>query len=167
MSVKVFAIAAMAANRVIGRENDLPWHIPEDLKHFKSKTINQTVLMGRKTFESLPVQARPLPKRVNVVATRVGREAVGDDRVQVVEDALRYVRDVSSGKIQIETPELWIVGGEAIYRATLPLVQEISLTRLDEAVEGDAYFPEFEDQFELIDEDKREGFRFQTYRRFG
>ena len=126
-------IAAMAANRVIGLNNQMPWHLPADLKHFKTITSGKPVLMGRKTFESI---GRPLPGRRNIV---ISRQAAPDncavDWVNSVEQALALVADV---------PEVMIIGGADIYRQCLPLAQRLYLTEIALETAGDAFFPDYQ-----------------------
>jgi dihydrofolate reductase len=130
------AIAAMSRNRVIGKDGRLPWHIPEDFRWFKKTTLGQTVLMGRKTYESM---GRPLPNRRNVVVTR-GAEIPG---VEIVRDLAEFRADDYPG-------DVWVIGGAEIYRQMLPRCESIYLSIIPREVEGDAFFPEFEGEFELV-----------------
>ena len=126
-------IVAVAANGTIGRDGQLPWHLPEDLKHFKRLTLGKPVVMGRKTWESI---GRPLPGRHNVVITRgEGYEAEGASVVGSPEAALELL----SGE-----PEVMIIGGGAVYRAFLDRARTIYLTKVDADVDGDASFPELD-----------------------
>lgn len=129
-------IAAVARNGVIGKDNTLPWHLPEDLKHFKQLTTGHTVIMGRKTWESLPERFRPLPGRLNVVVTRnAGYVAPG----ATVAASLEAAQKVGAGG----TP-LFVIGGAELYAHALPLAQRLELTEIDAEVAGDARFPEFD-----------------------
>ncbi|MDP0501662.1 MAG: dihydrofolate reductase [Verrucomicrobiota bacterium JB022] len=130
------AIAAMSENGVIGHHGKIPWHLPEDFKWVKQCTRGQTIVMGRKTFESL---GRPLPQRENVVISRSAREIEGCTVLPSL-DALR-VFDARG--------DIWIFGGEEIYRQALPDVGDLYLTVVKRLAEGDAYFPEFEEHFML------------------
>lgn len=125
-------IAAMAENRVIGRDNALPWRLPADLAHFKRLTMGKPVVMGRRTWESLPGL---LPHRPHVVITR-DRDYVADGAsvVHGIDDAIALVGDVD---------EVMIIGGAQLYRQTLPLASRMYLTLVHDAVEGDTLFPEF------------------------
>lgn len=124
-------IAAMASNRVIGRDNTLPWHLPEDLKHFKATTLGKPVIMGRKTWESL---GRPLPGRRNLVISRnADYPAAGAEVFTSLSAALAACGD---------TPECFVIGGAELYRQALPLAQRLYLTEIDCTVAGDAHFPE-------------------------
>lgn len=125
-------IVAHARNKVIGRENQLPWHLPEDLKHFKRTTLGKPVIMGRKTWESLP---KALPGRLNVVITRQADfVAEGATVVSTIEEALAVVKDM---------PDAFIMGGAQIYRQTMDLVKVAHITVINSDIEGDAYFEGF------------------------
>jgi len=126
-------IVAMAQNGVIGRDNALPWRLPEDLKRFKEFTLGKPILMGRKTFEAI---GRPLPGRANLVLTR-DRDwrAAGAIPVHSVEEALLQTRTCD---------ELVAIGGAEIYRLLLPLARRIYLTHVHADVPGDTYFPAFD-----------------------
>lgn len=130
------AIAAMSLNRVIGRGNDIPWHIPEDFKWVKSATSGHIIVMGRKTYDSI---GRPLPNRENIVLSR-SMEPV---------DGIRIIRDLSELKILQTDKIVWIFGGAEIYRMALPSCTDLFLTVVKRKVEGDTLFPEFEDCFEF------------------
>lgn len=130
--MKIAMIAALSSNRVIGRDNALPWHLPEDLRYFKRVTMGKPLLMGRKTFESI---GRPLPGRTNIVLSRQPDFQVpGVVAARDPQQALAVAR-------QQQADELMVIGGEAIYRAMLPLAQRLYLTLVHAEVEGDAWFP--------------------------
>jgi dihydrofolate reductase len=125
-------IVALAKNRVIGIENRLPWHLPGDMQWFRRHTLGKTVVMGRKTYESI---GKPLPDRRNVVVTRAADfSAPGCIVVHSLDEALA----VAPGS------ELMIMGGEDIYRQTLPRADRLYLTLVDAEVHGDAWFPDFD-----------------------
>lgn len=127
-------IYARAANGVIGHNNALPWHLPEDLAHFKRHTSGCPVLMGRKTWDSLPARFRPLPGRRNLVLTRQpGWAADGAERCDSLDDALARCADA---------PEVWVIGGAQLYAQALPHAQRVVVTEIGQAFEGDAYAPE-------------------------
>lgn len=129
--MKISIVVAMAANRVIGRDNQLPWHLPADLKHFKQTTMGKPILMGRKTWESI---GRPLPGRTNIVITRdENYDAPGCVVVHSIEAAMQAVE---------EQDEVMIIGGAEFYRQVLPRTDRIYLTRINEDFEGDTLFPE-------------------------
>ena len=129
-------IYARAANGVIGKDNRLPWHIPEDMAHFKQLTQGCPVVMGRKTWDSLPERFRPLPGRRNIVVTRQSDwQAEGAERAGSVDDALA----LCSGM-----PDVWVIGGAQIYAEAQPLAHDAHITEIDKAFEGDAYAPVFD-----------------------
>jgi dihydrofolate reductase len=122
----------MAANRVIGRNNALPWHLPADLKRFKALTMGHPVVMGRKTYESI---GKPLPGRRNLVVTRNrGYKAPGCDIVHSLDEAVAACRDAR---------EIFIIGGAELYRESLPRAHCLEFTEIHAEFEGDALFPEF------------------------
>lgn len=134
--LRLSLLVAMAKNRVIGRNNQLPWHLPADLKHFKFLTMGQTIVMGRKTFESI---GRPLPGRANIIITRqTDYEAPGAIVVNSLEDALLICEENGS-----HDSEHFIIGGEKLYSQTIKICQRIYITEIQRDFEGDVYFPEF------------------------
>ncbi|MBL0590895.1 MULTISPECIES: type 3 dihydrofolate reductase [Aeromonas] len=141
--MKISMIAAMAHDRVIGKDNQMPWHLPADLAHFKRLTLGKPVLMGRKTFESI---GRPLPGRRNLVISRnPGYQAEGIEVVGSVEAALALLAGSS-------VEELMVIGGGHLYAEMLPSADCLYLTRIDLAVEGDTRFPAFDDgQWQRVD----------------
>ena len=127
----VILVAALAENRVIGRDGDLPWHLPADLKHFKAMTLGKPVIMGRKTWESLRV--RPLPGRRNIVVTRnAGFDAPGAETAPSLDDALAMVA---------EAPEAAVIGGAALFEKALSRAEILHLTEVHAEIAGDVYFP--------------------------
>lgn len=131
----VSLIAAVAANRAIGKNQQLLWHLPEDLRHFRDTTRGKTVVMGRKTWESLPPAFRPLPGRRNIVVTRdLHYPAAGAVVVHTLLEALAAVGAVD---------EVFVIGGAEIYAQALPLAQRLYLTEVGAEPEGDRFFPEF------------------------
>jgi dihydrofolate reductase len=129
------AIAAMAENRVIGCGNRIPWHLPEDFKWFKRITTGHILVMGRKTFESI---GKPLPHRDTIVLSRSSPSIPG---VEVRSDWREIPR-------RDDPREIFICGGAQIYAQTLPFCSDLFLTHVKRRVEGDAFFPPYEDQFE-------------------
>ncbi|MDR2833872.1 MAG: dihydrofolate reductase [Streptococcaceae bacterium] len=129
------AIWAQDKNGLIGKNDQLPWHLPNDLKHFKANTLNKNVVMGRKTFEGFG--KRPLPNRVNIVLTRDTDYLAGNVIVlHTLEEVLEFAR--ASDK------ETMIIGGSQIYQAFEPFLDELYVTYIDGVFEGDAHFPEFD-----------------------
>lgn len=125
-------IAAVASNGIIGKDNALPWHLPADLKHFKALTTGHAVIMGRKTWESLPPKFRPLPGRQNIVVTRnAGYQAPGADVATTLPAALAAARD----------GQAFVIGGAELYAAALDQADRLELTEIDRAYEGDTRFP--------------------------
>lgn len=131
------AIAAMAENRVIGANGKIPWRLPEDMKFFKKTTMGQVILMGRKTFESL---GRPLPGREHWVASR-GPDIPG----------VRMIRDLNTLGWPSEGREIFLIGGAELYAQLLPRCDELYLTLVRGAVQGDAFFPPFEQDFTEVE----------------
>ena len=128
-------VAAMARGNVIGVANTLPWHLPEDLKHFKAVTLGKPVIMGRKTFDSI---GRPLPGRLNIVITRQSDwQHDGVSVAHSLEQALALAANV---------PEVCIIGGAELYRQALPLADRLCLTHIALDVAGDACFPAWSDE---------------------
>ena len=138
--MQVIIIAAMAANRVIGKEQAMPWHLPAEQLHFKETTWGAPVIMGRKTFESI---GRPLPGRRNIVIS--GDEKFAARGCELAPD-LKAALALCTGAKQA-----FVVGGEQIFTQALPLADTIILTTLAREVEGDAFFPVFEQDFDRID----------------
>ena len=159
MSSSIYSIAAMDEGRVIGKDNRLPWDIPEDVKRFSELTRGHTVLMGRKTYLSLPENVRPLPHRKNVVVTRSPEKLAGETQIEVCRAPIDFVKEFRAS----ESGTLWIVGGEEIYRVTLPFVDQIYLTVVRGRHEGDTFFPEFESEFSLVEEEDHEGFSYLRF----
>jgi len=153
-------IAAMANNRVIGLDNQMPWHLPADLQHFKKVTTGKPVIMGRKTFESI---GRPLPGRRNIIITRNSEyTAQGIETVTTPEAALKLVCDVE---------EVMIIGGGNVYEQFLPKADRLYLTFIDLDVKGDTQFPDYnkvanwnvkEEQENLPDEKNKSSYKFVT-----
>ncbi|MDF1655406.1 MAG: type 3 dihydrofolate reductase [Coxiellaceae bacterium] len=134
-------IAAMAHQRVIGLKGDMPWHMPEDLKHFKNMTAGKTVIMGRKTFDSI---GKPLPKRRNIVISR---------QADLVIDGCDVFNDLQQAIASCDAQEdIMIVGGSTLYEQALPFADRLYLTFIDADVEGDTFFPAWDsDEWQLVD----------------
>ena len=131
--MKLHLIYARARNGVIGKNNQMPWHLPEDLAHFKRVTLGQPVIMGRKTWDSLPPKFRPLPGRLNIVVTRQSDwQADGALRAGSIPEAMRLCGDA---------PHAWIIGGAELYRQAEPLASTAVVTEIDADFDGDAWAP--------------------------
>ena len=132
--MELHLIYARARNGVIGRENTLPWHLPEDLAHFKRLTLGCPVIMGRKTWDSLPPKFRPLPGRSNIVITRqTDWHSPGAIPAHSLEAAL---------SLCAQAEHVWVIGGAQIYAQALPLATTVELTEIDADFDGDAYAPD-------------------------
>ena len=146
--MKIALVAAVARNGVIGRDGGIPWRIPEDARHFRELTMGRPVVMGRRTWESLPDRFRPLPGRRNVVVTRnPGWTANGAERAGSLDEALALL----DGAEQVS-----VIGGAELYAAALPLADELLLTEIDAEVDGDTFFPVWQgDDFEEASREER------------
>ncbi|HZY16302.1 MAG TPA: dihydrofolate reductase [Ramlibacter sp.] len=160
--MKLGLIYARARNGVIGKDNAMPWHLPEDLAHFKRTTLGAPVIMGRKTWESLPPKFRPLPGRQNIVVTRDPQwQAPGAQRAGSLEDAITLCGNA---------PRAWVTGGAEIYQLALPLADEVVVTEIDADYDGDAFAPQLGPQWREAERERHVAadglsFSFVTYRR--
>lgn len=154
-------VAAVAANGVIGDDGEVPWHHPEDLTHFRNTTVGHPVIMGRRTFESvLSAVSGPLPERDNIVLT--SQPSTLPDTVTGVTSTDAAIE--AAGRHDADT--VYVVGGAAVYRQFLPEADELVLTELDRAYEGDTDFPSVDwDRWDVVDRDRRDAFDIVTYRR--
>jgi len=159
---KITLIVAAAENNAIGKNNQMPWHLPNDFKYFKKNTLEHSVVMGRKTFESI---GKPLPERRNIVLTRDLKYANQEvDVANSIQEVITYCRDER---------EIFIIGGAEVYKQALPLANKILLTRVHTTIDGDAYFPELLDhQWKLISAEKHQkdekhafDYTFEVYER--
>lgn len=155
---KISIIAAIGKNRAIGKDNQLLWQIPGDLPRFKQLTSGHPVIMGRRTWESIPEKFRPLPARTNIVITRDSSyNAPGAVLAQSFPEALSRARDAEG------SDEIFAIGGQQVYECALPFATNLYLTLVDEEKEGDAFFPAYEDQFSsetLREEREHEGLKY-------
>ena len=153
-------IYARAANGVIGKDGTLPWHLPEDLAHFKRLTHGWPVIMGRKTWDSLPPRFRPLPGRTNIVITRqAGWQAPGASVANSLQGAIAQCGEVV---------QAWVIGGAQIYAAAEPLASRIEVTQIAQDFEGDAFAPQLGTQWVVTARENHVssgglGFSFITY----
>lgn len=160
-------IAALTRNRVIGKDNDLPWHLPDDMRYFMQTTFGHHVIMGRKNYDSLPHKFKPLPNRTNIIVThQVNFIAEGCRVVNSIDEAIEIARANDEG-------ELFIIGGAQIYHQAIPLAHYLYLTEIHSDVDGDTYFPEFDRtqwtevsrKSHAMDERHRFAFDFVIYKR--
>jgi dihydrofolate reductase len=138
-------IYASTLDGVIGFRGKIPWRVPEDLAIFREKTINQTVLMGRKTYDSLPPKYKPLPNRTSVVATRNTNLYLPD--VQLTQDPVNYLQNT--------TEDVWVIGGTAMYKLAYPLCTEVHHTEICSVIKGDSYFAFDRSGWEVVSETNR------------
>ncbi len=170
-------IVAVSENNVIGFKNKIPWRIKEDMQRFKELTLNHPVIMGRKTYESIPLKFRPLPERKNIVLSRdlnskakTGNFCINLPGSQINED-IYIARNIEEALELAENKDSYIIGGEKIYESFLPLVNKIELTKVHNSYEGDAFFPEINwGEWEIINKERKvnnEGinFSFLTYKK--
>lgn len=149
-------IAAISSNNCIGKNGELPWHIPEDLAHFKSLTNGHTVLMGRKTWESIPEKYRPLPGRKNIVISRSTAYEVppGVEVFDSIEHALEAHSD----------DDVYIIGGASMYEATIGIADALEITHVDREVDGDTFFPDIDmSVWHEVSRKGHDGFSFVRY----
>ena len=144
--MKITLVAAIASNNVIGKENSLPWNIPEDLKRFKQMTSGHTILMGRKTFDSI---GRPLPNRQNIVMTK--NENFEREGIKVINDF-----DEALELIKESNDDIFVIGGSKIYELFEPVANALAITRILKDFEGDAFFPDI--NWDLWQIEKEENF---------
>lgn len=160
--MKLGLIYARSRNGVIGKDNVMPWHLPEDLAHFKKATLGSPVIMGRKTWDSLPPRFRPLPGRKNIVITRQpGWQAEGALRAGTLEEAMALAGDAA---------QAWVTGGAEIYRLALPLADTVLVTEIDADYEGDTFAPELGPEWREVGRERHSsaaglGYSFVTFRK--
>ena len=144
--MRISLVAALARGGVIGRDNEIPWRIPEDARHFRSLTMGHPVVMGRRTWDSLPAAYRPLPGRRNIVLSRdLEWQAEGAERAGSLGEALELVAGA---------PQVFVIGGAGVYATALPIADELLLTEIDIDIEGDTLFPPFD--ADIFEETARE-----------
>ena len=159
---RIGLIWAQARGGVIGKDGTMPWHLPEDLAHFKRTTLSHPVIMGRKTWDSLPARFRPLPGRANLVVTRQGDwNEIGAQSASSLREALQQCEN---------SEQVWVIGGAQIYAQAMPLADELVVTHIDADFDGDAFAPAIGPEWHEVARDERvaaNGLRlaFVTYRR--
>ncbi|MEI7907659.1 MAG: dihydrofolate reductase [Bacteroidota bacterium] len=155
--MKIILIAAMNSKRVIGKNGAIPWHISDDLQRFKQMTIHHTVLMGRKTFESI---GKPLPQRKNVVITK---------QPFIADDVVTFPSLDAAFSALMNEEKIYVIGGGEIFQQTIDLADELMLTIVDDDTSGDTFFPQYEHllrkKFVLFSTEDHKGFRFRDYRK--
>lgn len=157
-------IVAVAKNNVIGKDNKLIWHLPEDLKRFKRLTSNHTIIMGRRTFESL---GRVLPNRKHVILCNDAKMNIDDENVEILDDISKLKKYIESDD------ENFVIGGATIYRLLMPFANKMYITHINQEFDGDVYFPEIsEEEWKIIDrepglKDEKNPFDYEyvTYKR--
>jgi dihydrofolate reductase len=151
----IIIIAAVAENNAIGKDNKIPWHIKEDFQHFKDLTTGHTIIMGKKTFLSLP--KKPLPNRKNIVLT------FEEDSFDYPNVIVRHSLKEAINEFSLND-DLYIIGGASIYKQSIEYTTKLEITKVNQNPEADTFFPEINlDKWKLINEEKKEGFSFLTY----
>ena len=163
-SRKINLIVAMTDRGIIGKGNDLPWHIPGDLKHFKKTTMSNIILMGRKTYESI---GKPLPGRKNFILTsdpgKIAEETRSDENVFVF-TSFKEAAEAASSMAE----DLFIIGGASVYRETLSYAERLYISRVKKNYPGDVFFPEYDrSEWELVSSEAFEDFTLEIYDRKG
>ena len=161
--MKLALLAAVARNGAIGRDNGLPWHLPDDLRRFRALTLGKTVIMGRKTYESLP---GALPGRHSIVVSR-------DGRYRAVRQDAQVAGSLDEALAQARSTEVFIIGGASLYQQTLARADRLYLTEIDADVAGDTFFPRYDpadwetiaDEAHRADDRHPHAFRFLTLER--
>lgn len=155
--MEVIIIAAVSKNGIIGKDGTMPWHISEDLKHFKELTTGSPIVMGRVTAQSL---GRPLPGRENIVVSGKGFIAKGFQSFESFEEAIEYAKERSA------TDKVYIIGGGSIYKLGLEIADKMEITEVEEIYDGDTRFPDVDwSKWEEIDRETHEGYSFVSYKR--
>lgn len=154
-------IAAVAKNGVIGNGNAIPWHLPEDFKHFSSTTKGHIVIMGRKTWESLPPKFRPLPGRTNVVISQSDRDDEGALNFDCWASAYVYTKELA----ERDNQQIFVIGGAKIYDLVMRLgrADRLLISEVDMEPEGDTFFPEIGPEWVVSSRDQRDGFAIVEY----
>lgn len=148
-------IVAIDQDRVIGYKGKIPWHLKDDLRHFREKTLGKTVIMGQTTYESLK---GPLPERINIVGSFEEDYQARHPKIQVVRDLEPFLIKCSK-----ENKEYMVIGGASVYKLALPYASKIILSLVEGKHKGDTYFPEFEADFKLMASEQKEGFVVKYY----
>ena len=160
--MELILIAALSKNNVIGKDGKIPWHYSEDLKRFKKLTLGHAVLMGRKTYESIIAsKGSPLEGRINLVLSS-NKDYKVPDNVAIINEIVDALMMCNERRIN----KLYVIGGERVYRDTLPLAERLELTEVHKDFEGDAFFPKYNrDDWKEVQRDDRTEYSFVTYER--
>ena len=151
-------IAAVAQNGTVGKDGDIPWHIPEDLEHFREETMGSPVVMGKNTFYSLPEDFRPLEGRTNIVLTRSGLENESARVANSLDEAWNIAEETGNEKV-------FIIGGASVYEQTIEKADRMILTEIHEEYDGDTFFPDWNrENWNEVSRDERGEFSFVEYR---
>lgn len=163
--VEYVLVAAVARNGVIGRDGGMPWHLPEDMNHFKRTTTGHPVVLGRKTYENVvDALGEPFPGRTSIVLSTQGLDVPEDARLANSVAEATTLAESAAAEMGVET--VYVVGGAAVYEAFLPRASRMVLTELRDNYEGETTFPEWDERaWEAVERDEREAFDFVTYER--
>ena len=172
---RIGLIWAEAFGGIIGRDGVMPWHLSEDLAHFKSITLGSPVVMGRKTWDSLPPRFRPLPGRRNIVVTRQpGWQADGVEVAHSVDGALALAEASAPGSAEASAPEVWVIGGAEIFASVIDRADRLEVTEILARFDGDTTAPSIDHRWQAVATDPQEGwhtsrtgleYRFLSYQR--
>jgi len=165
--MNISIIVAVAKNGVIGKNNDMPWHFPDDMKYFMQTTKNHHVILGRKNYDSLPLKFKPLPNRTNIIVTRQENFIVPNCII------VHHIEDGVALAHKNGEQELFVIGGAEIYKLALPFTDTLYITEIDAEIDGDTYFPswnknewkEISRQHHPIDEKHQFAFDFVVYQK--
>ena len=167
----ICAIVAYDKNLGIGKNGLLPWYIPEDLKRFSTLTKKNIVIMGRKTFDSLPEKFKPLPLRLNIVVSRSAQNTPFQNTFYVT-DLTKCISSIENGdfnkilkELSINGNKIWIIGGGEIYKIAIPFIDELYVTELNEDFDCDTFFPDFKSEFEQISNEKTISYNLIYYKK--
>ena len=153
--LKKTIIAAIDQEKAIGKNGEIPWHYPEDLKHFRNLTKGETVIMGRKTYFSLPEDFRPLPERENIILTRGNPE---------VDESVKVMNSLEEAYESAENEKVFIAGGASVYDQTLKEADEMILTRVPGTHDGDTFFPDWDEEaWQLTERDESGNLLFERF----
>ena len=165
MGLEVVIIAAVAENNIIGRDGKIPWRIPEDVERFRELTMNHPVVMGWKTYESIPEEFRPLPGRLNLVLSK-SKNYPGVFMYNNLEKALNDLNEKKPYVQGVDYSQTFLIGGQRVYEEGLKHADRMEITRVHKEYEGDAFFPEIKSSdWKIVFEGRRKNYTFFTYRR--